>query len=165
MDTSTPIIYSVKIYRHPFTISEIFGCEVSQINDLFFTAPPIAQIQQQSKHESAEKHILSSPYDTVKVGSSDESEGEEEVKKPADDDTTELASPTKAKEEDDESELKPRSLQYEVHIEEESPTTEVEEVVCEVPATVDGVEIQPESPPSVSEPSNPEPATIEEAPA
>lgn len=28
------------IYRHPFTISEIFACEVSQINDLFFTAPP-----------------------------------------------------------------------------------------------------------------------------
>lgn len=27
-------------HKHPFTVAEIFGCEVSQINDLFFTKPP-----------------------------------------------------------------------------------------------------------------------------
>lgn len=27
-------------HKHPFTVSEVFSYEVSQINDLFFTAPP-----------------------------------------------------------------------------------------------------------------------------
>jgi hypothetical protein len=26
-------------HKYPFTVSELFACEVSQINDLFFTAP------------------------------------------------------------------------------------------------------------------------------
>lgn len=28
------------LFRHPFMVAEIFGCEVANINDIFFTAPP-----------------------------------------------------------------------------------------------------------------------------
>jgi phosphatidylinositol kinase/protein kinase (PI-3 family) len=27
-------------HKYPFTVSELFACEISQINELFFTAPP-----------------------------------------------------------------------------------------------------------------------------
>lgn len=28
-------------HKHPFTVSELFSCEITQINELFFTAPPL----------------------------------------------------------------------------------------------------------------------------
>ncbi len=28
-------------HKYPFTVSELFACEITQINELFFTAPPL----------------------------------------------------------------------------------------------------------------------------
>jgi hypothetical protein len=38
-------------HKYPFTVTEIFGCEVSQINDFFFTPPPLKGDSSQSKVE------------------------------------------------------------------------------------------------------------------
>ena len=72
-------------HKYPFSVSELFACEVSQINDLFFTAPPsiraVKKLEDEpskDQEESKEENQPSSPYDTVKVGSSDSSSSSED---------------------------------------------------------------------------------------
>ena len=67
-------------HKYPFTVSELFACEISQINELFFTAPPPiipkkvpVEKDVNSDQEAVEVDDEMPKLETVKVGSSSDS--------------------------------------------------------------------------------------------
>ena len=67
-------------HKHPFTVSELFAQEVGQINEMFFTAPPLGSKKTASESPKKEE-IKESPEKSggqPKIGSSSSSEKSDE---------------------------------------------------------------------------------------
>lgn len=49
-------------HKHPFTVSELFAQEVGQINDMFFSAPPLGPKKTASSESPKIEQTKESPY-------------------------------------------------------------------------------------------------------
>lgn len=66
-------------HKQPFTVAEIFGCEVSQINDLFFIPPPEkAQLTQVKASGGDVKEATAGGATAIKKMMADDSNSEDE---------------------------------------------------------------------------------------
>lgn len=101
-------------HKYPFTVSELFACEISQINELFFTAPPPVVPKKavpvdkdvSSDQEAVEVDDEMPKLETVKVGSSSDSSDNSDDENPK--------AQKQEEEQQDVTETKGTSLQYEI---------------------------------------------------